>query len=359
VSNLQLASHARDIVARAFRELFRVAVDSQQPGQANVFMWAPVLADKLPLLVEQIDPSKVRAAEPAVFDKVMPVVGQALSVPGVVDNCHRLGEVLIFAAPDLARLCSLWDIVSVLRGHGPKGNQLADLFKTRMGKLATLPLLHEVAQVYGGLNNDAKEELGKIFVNSLLNCLSSQPHSDDLVRQTIAFSRQLSSSSCRQLSRSLMQSSSLRHRDLVPQLLPAVIAPSLDHAELVGVCQTWLDLCKKSVPKDRVLPAIFKHASDLLPHFHPQHEATTGILRWVESSLSALPKAQLLQGHDHAAGPAASLTNIYCSLVRSSIGSSLEYSSAIEYVRKISGSASALHISNPYASFAAAPTFFS
>ncbi len=315
----------------------------------SIFMWAPTLAAKLPLLVEQIDTSKVRAADPVDFREAMALVRKVLAVPGVVDNSRRLGEVLIFAAPDLPCLCSLWDLASVLRGRGRHSNQLADLFTDQMRQLAKIPL-GEVVAVYRNLGRGAQAELESEFADLVLTHLATQSHSDDLVHQTIEFSQLLPPRGAERLSQTLMRSSTPRHRDLVPLLFGPLIVPSLEHAGLDVVCTFWLDLCIKSVPKARALSAIFKQTAALLQDLHPQADATTRILRWVALSLSDLPVVQLLHGHGHAdAAGSAQLSDLYCSVACSTLRS-CNYPAAIDYINKVNGSASEpLHIANPYA----------
>lgn len=348
-AHAQLPPHLLDVAVKAFRDLFRTAVDMRQPVM-SIFMWAPTLAAKLPLLVDHINPGKVCAADPVDFCEAMPLVRKVLAVPGVVDKCRRLVEVFIFAAPDLPCLCSLWDLASVLRGRGRHSNQRADLFKDRMRQLAKISL-GEIVAVYRNLDRGAQAELESEFADLVLNHLANQSHSEDLVHQTIEFSRLLQPRGAERLSQNLMRSSTPRHRDLVPLLFGPLIVPSLEHAGLDAVCTVWLDLCIKSVPKkERVLSAIFKQAAALLQHLHPQADATTRILRWVELSLSDLPVAQLLHGHGHAdAAGSARLSDLYCSVARSTLRS-CNYPAAIDYVNKVTGSASGpLHIANPYA----------
>ena len=347
-AHAQLPPHLLEVAAKAFRDLFRAAVDMCQPVM-SIFMWAPTLAAKLPLLVEQIDTSKVRAADTVEFCETMPLVRKVLAVPGVVDNCRRIVEVLIFAAPDLPCLCSLWDLASVLRGRSRHSNQLADLFKDRMRQLAKIPL-GEVVGVYRNLDRGAQAELESEFGDLVLNHLANQSRSEDLVHQTIEFSRLLPQRGAERLSQNLMRSSTPRHRDLVPLLFGPLIVPSLEHAGLDVVCTFWLDLCIKSVPKTRALSAIFKQAAALLQDLHPQADATARILRWVKLSLSDLPVAQLLHGHGHAdAAGSARLSDLYCSVARTTLRS-CNYPAAIDYFNKVNGSASGpLQIANPYA----------
>jgi hypothetical protein len=308
-------------------------------------MWAPALGAKLPLLVDQIDTSKVRAGHPINFSEAMPLVRKVLAVPGVVNNCRRLCEVLIYAAPDLPCLCSLWD---VLRGRGAHSNRLVGQLEARMRQLSKISL-GEVVAVYGNLDRGAQADLEKAFASLVLDHLANQSASDDLVHQTIEFSRLVSPGGAESLSQALMRSTAPRHRGLVPLLFGPVIIPSLKHSGLAVTCAVWLDLCVKSAPKP--LPAIFKQAAALLQHLHQQDDATASILRWVELSLSAQPRTQLLQGHADVTGSAC-LSDLYCSVASSTL-CNINYPAAIDYVNKVNGSTCGqLHITNPYARFA-------